>query len=147
MEVLKTFLKNFIREMNVDRLMREIMKDERLKSYFIELNQEQLYEQGADSKGHQLEPYTFATMNIKRKKGQRYDRTTLKDTGKFYKSFRIVVQSDGFIIQADGQKEEMNLFDRYGIDILGLNEVNMYQFQQILAREIRTKIIQAISIN
>jgi hypothetical protein len=147
MEVLKTFLKNFIRELNVNRLMKEIMKDERLKAYVIELNQEQLYEQGADSKGNQLEPYTFATMNIKRKKGQVYNRTTLKDTGKFYKSFRIIVQSDGFIIQANGQKEEMNLFDRYGIDILGLNEVNMYQFQQILAREIRTKIIQAISIN
>lgn len=127
--------------------MSEIMRDERLKSYIIELNQEQLYEQGADSKGNPLEPYSRLTMQIKRRKGQRYDRTTLKDTGKFYKSFRIIVESDGFVITANGQKGDQNLFDRYGIDILGLNDVNQYQVEQILGREIRSKIIEVLQIN
>lgn len=142
MDALKLFLKNFIKRLNVDRLMAEIMSDERMKSYFIELNQEQLYEQGEDSRGQKLEPYTFATVAIKRRKGQRSDRTTLKDTGAFYKSFKITITSGGFILDADGQKEETNLFDRYGVDILGLNSINMYQYQQILAREIRNKILQ-----
>lgn len=124
--------------------MSEIMRDERLKSYIIELNQEQLYDQGADSNGNPLEPYSRLTMQIKKRKGQRFDRTTLKDTGKFYKSFRIIVESDGFVITADGQKETGNLFDRYGVDILGLNSVNKYQVEQILGREIREKIIQML---
>ncbi len=147
MEALKNLLNELKRTLNVNRLMREIMKDERLRRYYIELNQEQLYEQGADSKGKQLEPYSFATMNIKKKKGQVFNRTTLKDTGKFYKSFRIIVRSDGFIIDAEGEKEDSNLFERYGIDILGLNEVNSFQFNQILAREIRSKILQALQLN
>jgi len=144
MEALKTFLKKFIRRLNINRLMSEIMRDERLKSYIIELNQEQLYDQGADSNGNPLEPYSRLTMQIKKRKGQRFDRTTLKDTGKFYKSFRIIVESDGFVITADGQKETGNLFDRYGVDILGLNSVNKYQVEQILGREIREKIIQML---
>jgi len=143
-EALKTFLKKFIRRLNINRLMSEIMRDERLKSYIIELNQEQLYDQGADSNGNPLEPYSRLTMQIKKRKGQRFDRTTLKDTGKFYKSFRIIVESDGFVITADGQKETGNLFDRYGVDILGLNSVNKYQVEQILGREIREKIIQML---
>lgn len=148
MEALKIFLQNFIRKLDIDKMMAEIMRDERLQSYYIELNQEQLYEQGEDSKGRQLEPYTWATVTIKRKKGQRADRTTLKDTGKFYKSFRIRVYSGGFILDADAQKDDdSNLFDRYGVDILGLNEINMFQFKQILAREIKRKIFQTLQIN
>ena len=142
MDALKLFLKKFIKRLNVDRLMAEIMSDERMKSYFIELNQEQLYEQGEDSRGQKLEPYTLLTVAIKKRKGQRSDRKTLKDTGAFYKSFKITITSGGFILDADGQKEETNLFDRYGVDILGLNSINMYQYQQILAREIRNKILQ-----
>lgn len=147
MEALKIMLQNFIR-LELDKIMREVMKDERLKSYIIELNHEQLYEQGEDSKGKQLEPYSFATVAIKRKKGQRADKTTLKDTEKFYKSFRIKVYSGGIIIDADAQKDEdSNLFDRYGIDILGLNEVNTYKLKQILLRELKAKILQAVSFH
>lgn len=125
--------------------MADIMKDERLKRYYIELNQEQLHDSGTDSNGNPIiPPYSRRTMEIKRRKGQVSDHVTLKDTGKFYKSFKITVFRGGFIIDADGQKQETNLFDKYGIDILGLDDNSMIQFQDVLAREIRTKILELI---
>ena len=148
MEVIKDILRRFIREASINKLMREVWRDSRLKEYYIELNQEQLYEHGTDSNGNEIQPaYTFATVFIKRSKGQKADHVTLKDTGKFYKSFRIGIYSEGFIIDADGQKDETNLFDKYGIDILGLNAVNQWQFNQILIREIREKVIQMLSVD
>jgi hypothetical protein len=61
----------------------------------------------------------------KRKKGQPTDRVTLKDTGDFYSSFQVLPFKGGFIIDADPIKEDTNLFDRYGEDILGLNDENL----------------------
>lgn len=144
MEALTNLLTTLIKRFDGSKLLREIMSDERFKDYYIQLNQEQLYEDGKDSNDNFLEPYSRFTVAIKRKKGQPSDRTTLKDTGKFYRSFKITVNSGGFTIDADGQKDNINLFDRYGIDILGLNQMNTFQFQNLIASEIKNRILQIL---
>lgn len=60
------------------------------KSEIIKLNQDQLEQEGVDSKGKKLPPYAASTVRIKKRKGQRTDHMTLKDTGAFYEGFYLL---------------------------------------------------------
>ena len=144
MEVLETFLKKFIKRLNAEKLLKEIMQDSRLKDLVIELNLEQLYESGTDAAGRSLGEYTAFTKDQKIEKGQRYDHITLKDSGKFYNSFKIIVVTDGFEIRVKDLEGKDSLIYRYGIDILGLDQLSMVEFQNILAIEIRKKILELL---
>jgi hypothetical protein len=102
------------------------------------MNQEQMYELGQDSNGELIGGggYSPITIWIKEKKGQRVDHITLRDTGDFYNSMTVEVSSGEFIIDADADKGGgHNLFDMYGIDILGLNEDNKERLRELLVRE------------
>lgn len=93
----------------------------------IRLNtQDQLYDEGIDSNENDLGDYTPFTKQEKSSKGQRTDHITLRDTGAFYKSFRVIVKRDSFEIIAD----DVSIYDEpltevFGIDILGLTEDNL----------------------
>jgi hypothetical protein len=101
--------------------------DREAQDEIIRLNTEdQLYEEGIDSNDDTLGEYTVFTKAIKLSKGQRIDHVTLKDTGAFYDSFKVIIKKDGFEIIAD----DVSLYDRpltdvYGLDILGLTEDNL----------------------
>lgn len=100
------------------------------KHLIIEMNTiDQLYDKGIDSKGRTLKSiggdYSFVTKDIKSFLNQPFDRVTLKDTGEFYESFNVRVTSTDFTIQADTMKDEDNLTDRWGDDIIGLTEESL----------------------
>jgi replicative superfamily II helicase len=105
----------------------EFAIDVEAKDEIIRLNtQEQLYDEGIDSNENSLGEYSPVTKMIKTGLGQRIDHVTLKDTGAFYRSFRVIVKRDSFEIWAD----DVSLYDRpltevYGIDILGLTPDNL----------------------
>jgi hypothetical protein len=146
MDALKKYLKTFIKEVNLDNLMGAIMRDERFKDYYITLNHEQL-ENGVLSTGNEIIPhYSWGTVWIKRKKGQQSNWVTLKDTGKFYKSFRITVHKGGFTVNANGKKGKDDLFEKYTIDVLGLNPENTLDFERLVAAEIKTKILKLLQV-
>jgi len=112
--------------------MKVLFQNPTFRKLIIDLNtQEQLFEQGIDSKGRSLGEYSIATIEGtrnflgKKQKGQRFDHITLKDTGDFYKSFAVQLEGTTIRITADGQKEDTNLFQEYGIDIVGLTEDSM----------------------
>ena len=102
--------------------MKHLFNQAEFRKLIIDLNQEQLYEYGIDSKGRSLGDYSAYTKSLKIPKGQRIDHITLKDAGDFYRSFSVKLEGSRFVIVADGQKEDTNLFKEYGIDILGLTE-------------------------
>jgi hypothetical protein len=56
---------------------------------------------------------------------QEGDPYTLEDTGAFYKSMFITVYKDLFEINANPEKEDVNLFEAYGSGIIGLTDVNL----------------------
>lgn len=98
-----------------------------VKQMIIEMNtHEQLFQKGVDSKGVPLMDiggdYAFVTKDIKDYLGQPIDRITLKDTGDFYKSWRVRVLGDVIFIEADTIKDGDDLRQRWGNDILGLTE-------------------------
>lgn len=132
---------NNVINLDQDVIIENILRDEEFQRFIIDLNtEEQLFEKGIDSLGASLGEYTDFTKAVKRIKGQRLDHITLEDTGEFYKSFAVKVQNGGFLIVADGQKEDTNLLEEYGKEILGLTDENF----QIVIDAIKDKLIPAI---
>jgi len=140
---LEGLIKRFNNVINLDQdaIISNILRDAEFQRFIIDLNtEEQLFEQGIDSLGASLGDYTDFTKTVKSIKGQRIDHITLEDTGEFHKSFAIKVQNGGFLITADGQKEDTNLLEEYGKEILGLTDENL----QIVIDAIKEKLIPII---
>lgn len=102
------------------------------RNLIIQLNtKSQLYQQGIDSQGIKLSEYTRNngysnyTKAIKEAKGQPTNRITLNDTGEFYKSFRVQRDGNSIKIVANPIKDDTNLFEEWGIDIVGLTEESL----------------------
>lgn len=101
----------------VERIVNENKKE------ILDLNREkQLFEQGIDSDGQLLKPYKPITIAIKRQKGEVYNRTTLLDTGDFYKGFDLLYKN-GVISIFSRDSKSMDLVDKYG-NIFGLVKEN-----------------------
>lgn len=115
--------------------------DSNIRELIINLNQEQLYNLGEDSEGKSLGTYAPSTVMIKQAQGVPTDRITLRDTGDFYKSFTVNYLNNEIVLDADGQKDDTNLFTEYGEDILGLNELNMTIFIDEVTKKIKFFIL------
>lgn len=116
--------------------------DEETKEHIIQMNTEdQLEEDGLFSDGTPTGDYSPLTILYKRRKGDRYDHMTFKDTGQFYDSWEVRVDRSGLDIDADGQvSADTNLFTIYGENILGLTDENM-QFFIEMVKENYIKIV------
>lgn len=86
----------------------------------------QLFENGEDGQGRRLrsgitgkENYSITTVEQKKAKGQRFDHFTLKDEGDFYASYKLT--ANGLVI-ADTQKDDQDLVETFGFDILVLSD-------------------------
>ena len=139
--------------LDVDDIAYNIAQTNEHKRLVISLNTEgkptsQLYELGENSLGQRLKgkkilkdgEYTPFTKSIKQEKGQRFDHPTLKDSGAFYASFIVKPYKGGFEIDADPVKDETNLFDELGKDILGLNDENL----QIIINFYKDAILESL---
>lgn len=88
---------------------------------------DQLYEQGIEGRGTSIMeymPYTIRTIKNKQKKGQPYDRVTLRDTGKFHDSLRVEFDDNGFYVVSDDDKAP-ELLEKYGKTIFRLTNENL----------------------
>lgn len=124
--------------------------DNDVQDEIIRINTEdQLEEEGIDSLGRQLGDYAPSTIAYKRRKGQRYDHVTLKDTGDFYNSFNVKVNVNEIIIDADdSSKYNKPLFEVWGVDVLGLTDDNMnYIKEMILENYIKFVLNELLSYN
>jgi len=146
LESLITRFNNVI-NLDQDAIISNILRDAEFQRFIIDLNtEEQLFEKGIDSLGASLGDYAATTIEGtssfegKKDKGQRFDHITLKDTGEFYKSFAIKVQNGGFLITADPNKDDTNLFDDFGKEVVGLTDENL----QIVIDAIKEKLIPII---
>lgn len=92
----------------------------------------QLRKKGIDGDNEEIGFYSFATELISNGSKQEGDHYTLDDTGKFFQSMFIRVMSDRFTINADGQKEDENIIDKYGIEIIKPTDESVDQIKIIL---------------
>lgn len=127
--------------------------DEELKNAILEYEKEitglvrsQLW-QGKDGYGYSIEPlYTRFTKSTKLRKGQVADRVTLRDTGKFYKSFFIETYYEGFSIESYDRKADA-LLEKYGESVLRLSNENLSitlseYIRPYLQKKIKEKLLQ-----
>ena len=112
-----------------------ILQDKKFQTWTLDLiRQDQLFKEGQDGDGNILGYYSAYTeqLNPEKKEGSHY---TLNDTGKFYESMIFNIFVDYLEIDADPIKtdkdtgEETNLFQKYGEDIIKLNEENLELFK------------------
>lgn len=109
------------------------------KEQIIDLNREnQLFDMGIDSNGKNLLEYSQATIRIKIKKKQPIDRTTLFDTGEFYKGFFIKFNPSNYTLEIwSSDKKTTKLIEKYGKDIFGLIPKNIeYLDEKIIKKHL-----------
>lgn len=109
------------------------------KEQIIDLNREnQLFEMGIDSNGKNLLQYREATISIKIQKKQPIDRTTLFDTGEFYKGFFIKFNPSNYTLEIwSSDKKTTKLIEKYGKDIFGLIPKNIdYLDEKIIKKHL-----------
>lgn len=113
----------------------------KFQDLIIRLNTEdQLFDKGIDSVGKSLGTYAEFTIKQKKAKGQPTAHVTLKDTGDFYGTWTVTVRNGTIFIEADGDKDDKNLMDVYGEEIVGLLESNL----QILIDEIEIDTVEMV---
>ena len=108
-----------------DELRDEIIRNKEVILKMI--TEEQLYNLGIEGRGVEIwsyQPYTASTIQRKHKKGQPYDRVTLKDTGKFYSSLDIPFDNSGFYVTSSDEKANA-LLEKYGKTIFRLTNKNL----------------------
>lgn len=121
-----------------DVVFRIVFDKDKIKEEIIYLNtQKQLFEKGVNSNGEDLAQvrgrgYSPTTVALKKAKGQPTDRVTLKDTGEFYRSWKVFVKRGSITIIADPFKEDTNLFSEWGIEILGLTDMSMRELKPLI---------------
>lgn len=102
------------------------LTDRNLKHDIIKLVQDnQLQDKGIDGDGNVIGYYSYLTEIISKGKKQHGDHYTLNDTGDFFRSFYITVLRDAFEINADGNKGDENLFDKYGENVVNLTQESL----------------------
>jgi hypothetical protein len=133
--------------MNLDmnKIFMEVFSDTMLQEEIIyQIQYVQLFKEGVTEDNVVLgyySPYT-ESLNPEKRAGTHY---TLLDTGAFYESMRITVSDTYFIIDADGQKDDKNLFEVYNErgNILGLTE-NSWEW---LIEKITPMVSEGIAAN
>lgn len=125
---LETFLQRII-DLNPNDLLRAVLRDPAFAEMVLDLNRiDQLFKEGVDSNNRKLfsftpqQPYAPFTIERKIERNLPHDHVTLFHTGEFYASFRLIIFEQAFEITANPIKDDSNLFDDFGIDILGLND-------------------------
>jgi hypothetical protein len=119
------------------------------QDYIVELNTvEQLYNEGIRSDDSEIGQYTDNTKQMKTvgSGDSRIDHITLKDTGAFYKSFKIKPNKKGFKIIANPNKDDTNLFEEFGVDIVGLTKDNVFKLldfiEPMFNEEVERRVFQ-----
>lgn len=126
---------------DVTKTLVKILNDKGIQKLITDLNTKvQLFNQGEDSEGKKLASigggYAPSTIKIKKIKRQPTNRVTLKDTGDFYGTFDVKVESNAdFTINADTTKGSHDLTERYGDDLVGLQEENVKKVMELLEQE------------
>jgi len=123
------------------KIFKKVLDNRFIKDLITHLNTiEQLQKDRTDSLGAHLGVYSAVTEVITKGRKKAGEFINLDDTGAFYDSWKVQVKEDRIIIDANPFKEDTNLFDEYGLDVLGLTDDNL----QIFINEAQKLYIQFI---
>jgi hypothetical protein len=132
------------KSLNFKKIIISILNTSEIKEFIIKMEQERLFNLGEDSTGASLGEYAPFTVVIKQEKGQRFDHITLNDTGEFYESFTFHATGTELIFDANPVKDDDNLFDNFGIDILGLNDFDRNRLIETIYIELKFYLLNKL---
>ena len=116
-----------IANMNVNKSIVNAIKTKEVSEFIVFLNTDvQLNDEGVNSLGVRLSSIggNYAPSTARKKRRNPGD-VNLKDTGKFYDSFSVIVQPNGdFVINSQPIKNGVSLFNRWGDKVEGLTKEN-----------------------
>lgn len=122
----------------------DVMNDRKIKDEIIRLIQDEQLQKGIDSDGDILGYYSEFTEFITGGRKQAGDPYTLEDTGAFYDSMFVIVNSDSIVIDADGVKEDDDLFIKFGENIVGLTDENIEKIAEIIKEKYVEWLVQRL---
>ncbi len=131
-------------------LLRNFVSIPAVQKFILDLNRrDQLFNKGIDSKNRALGVYTPFTINSKQERGVPVPsdfHITLFDTGEFYSTFVIIPGKDFFEIDANPIREDTNLFDDFGEDIIGLNDENLQVLIDFFKETIQLRVREQLGL-
>ena len=131
-------------------LLRNFVSIPAVQTFILDLNRrDQLFNKGIDSKNRALGVYTPFTINSKQERGVPLPsdfHITLFDTGQFYSTFVIIPGKDFFEIDANPIREDTNLFDDFGEDIIGLNDENLQVLIDFFKETIQLRVREQLGL-
>lgn len=128
-----------------------------IQKWIIETIQKRLYNLGESGDGTSLKtdmgnPYAFTTTEIKKKDGQPTDRVTLKDSGEFYKSFKIILHQSSVNIEADFWKDRDHIGDNFEYQFSNLREfenaitsLSDIEIEEMLNKQVLPEVINFLN--
>jgi len=140
-------------DFSISEMINKIMKG--LSDEIIELNQIEQLKEGIDTQGEQIktlkatngEVYAPLTIAIRESQNLQTDKVDLKQTGKFYNTFKVVENNKDFEVKADFEIHGDNIRDYFSpkFDFLGLTNDNLeyLAFENILPeleKQIKSKL-------
>lgn len=133
-----------LEKFNPDEVLQDVLKDTKLPEQLVK---DRLNKTGTRSTGQKIKTkrakrgvYANATIFIKMRKGQPYDRVTLKDTGEFQKSFEKKLLKDAFQITGNSDKKDGMIEDNIDFE----NVLNLSTDENSkLVKEIRPDYVKA----
>lgn len=94
------------------------------------IREKQLFNLGIDGNGNRLLEYTEYTKALKRQKGQPTNRTTLEDSGDFYKGFGLFLTDQYSIGVFSRDQKTAEIVEKYGSDIFLFTEKNIKEIDE-----------------
>lgn len=108
------------------KIFKLVLDNRFIKELITHLNtNDQLGTERVDSLGAHLGTYSHATEFLSKGRKKAGEYINLRDTGDFWESWKVEVKEALINIDANPFKEDTNLFDEYGLDVLGLTDENL----------------------
>ncbi len=121
-----------------------IFADKEVRGLIIELNIKQL-QRGKDSKDKPIGRGYYSARSVK-EFGKKPGPIVLFEHGDFYASIHTEVINTTIVIDADGQKGNTNLFNRYGVDVVGLDGKSMNELGGMLKMKLAKYIWRLVGM-
>lgn len=108
-----------------------LMQSSEVGNLIVDLNIKQM-DEGFRADDTTIEPeYTANTVEIKKSKGQPYNRVTLQDTGDFKMNIKVKAgNSKAEILSSDSKSDDLQ--EKYGKAIFGLNDEHLAMLRAFL---------------
>jgi hypothetical protein len=97
----------YVSEYDLNKTLTKVFQSENIQTWIIQTIKRRLYSQGITGSELKLKTdtgnpfYTEAYVRVKKRKGERTANVTLKLTGGFYESFKLVLIKNGWRIDAE----------------------------------------------